>query len=283
MIKVLIVDDEETVRNGLQKYIAWDRLQIDVVLTAQNAEEALEIVDTEHPDIIISDVRMPRLNGIELCTLIRDRREECRIIFLSGYADKEYLKSAILLSAEEYIEKPVDIGALEECLSRTVDKCRQDRESIRRQKELDWYRSSYIPSAGDAFTEEIPEELFEDISSVLMKNAQYHETVRRIIAYVNRHFTESDMSVRQIAEAVFISPTYLSAFFKSRTGSTIGQYIRDVRIRYAVYLLEEKRDNVLEVAGKCGYADANYFAKAFKKEKGVSPSEYREQIKDGRK
>ncbi len=129
----------------------------------------------------------------------------------------------------------------------------------------------------------LPPELFEDISAVLMKKAQYHDTVRRIIAYVNGHFTESDMSISQIADAVFISPAYLGAFFKSKTGHTIGQYIRDIRIRYALYLLENKQDSVLDVALKCGYADANYFAKAFKKEKGISPSEYRDQVRNGRK
>ena len=104
-MRVLIVDDESSVRNGLLKYINWRSLGIDSVHAIETVEEALDFMWTEKPEIIISDIRMPGMNGIELCNAIREVHPACRIIFLSGYSDKEYLMGAINLSVEAYLEK----------------------------------------------------------------------------------------------------------------------------------------------------------------------------------
>ena len=280
MIKVLIIDDEEVVRNGLKKYISWESLGISYVYTADGADAALELEETEKPDIIISDIRMPKIDGIELCKCIKNRNESSRIIFLSGYADKEYLKEAIHLSAEEYIEKPVDIQMMEECLQKVVKKCRKDRENQKKERELEWYRNTSDKKIQEEALHELTKEKWEGDIAELIKKSGYNETVQRIIEYIQQHFMETDMSIKQIADAVYVSPTYLTSFFKNKTGRTIGQYIKNIRMEYALLLLEKKQYTVLEIAEKCGYADANYFAKAFKKEKGMSPSEYRESLNE---
>ena len=128
MIKVLIVDDESSVRNGLLKYIHWDNLGIDSVCARETVEEALEYIRNEMPEIIISDIHMPGMNGIELCNSIRNIHPLCRIIFLSGYSDKEYLMGAIQLSADAYLEKPVNISEMEECLQKSVERCMKEHE-----------------------------------------------------------------------------------------------------------------------------------------------------------
>ena len=280
MIKVLIIDDEEVVRNGLKKYISWESLGISYVYTADGADAALELEETEKPDIIISDIRMPKIDGIELCKCIKNHNESSRIIFLSGYADKEYLKEAIHLSAEEYIEKPVDIQMMEVCLQKVVKKCRKDRENQKKERELEWYRNTSDKKIQEEALHELTKEKWEGDIAELIKKSGYNETVQRIIEYIQQHFMETDMSIKQIADAVYVSPTYLTSFFKNKTGRTIGQYIKNIRMEYALLLLEKKQYTVLEIAEKCGYADANYFAKAFKKEKGMSPSEYRESLNE---
>lgn len=104
-MKVLLVDDEPLTTESLERYIDWKGLGILEVRTASNGLEALELLPRFNPDVIVSDVRMPRMNGIEFATAARERYPDIKIIFLSGYSDKEYLKSAIHLKALSYVEK----------------------------------------------------------------------------------------------------------------------------------------------------------------------------------
>lgn len=120
MFKLLIVDDEKNTRESIKKHIAWDELGVDEVRTAKNGIEALEIADSYPPDILLCDIRMPKMGGIELAAEIRSRFPACKLIFLSGFADKEYLKSAISLKALQYIEKPIDIEEIKAAVSEAI-------------------------------------------------------------------------------------------------------------------------------------------------------------------
>lgn len=104
-MKVLMVDDEELTREGLRMSIPWESLGISQIFMAEDGEEGLRMALELKPDIILADVRMPRMDGITMAFEIRKTLRQCRFIFISGYCDKEYLKSAIQLSAVNYIEK----------------------------------------------------------------------------------------------------------------------------------------------------------------------------------
>ncbi len=106
--KLIIVDDEKTTRESLTTFIPWSELSVDSVRAARNGVEALSLAAADPPDLLITDVRMPKMDGLALAARIRELYPSCRIIFLSGYADKEYLKKAIALRAVGYIEKPID-------------------------------------------------------------------------------------------------------------------------------------------------------------------------------
>jgi two-component system, response regulator YesN len=108
MTRLLIVDDERTTRESLTTYIPWADLGIGSVQAARNGIEALSLAADLPPDLLITDVRMPKMDGIALAEKVRALYPRCKIIFLSGYADKEYLKKAISLRAVGYIEKPID-------------------------------------------------------------------------------------------------------------------------------------------------------------------------------
>lgn len=128
MIKLLLVDDEKTTRDGLLEYIPWKELGIDAVKAAEDGIKALELAMEFNPHIILTDVRMPKMNGIELAEQIKVQLPQCKVIFLSGYTDKEYLKSAIRLQAMNYIEKPVNIDEVKEVITKTVSLCRMEEE-----------------------------------------------------------------------------------------------------------------------------------------------------------
>ncbi|MFC5470602.1 response regulator [Cohnella suwonensis] len=122
-MKVLLVDDEPLTSESLERYIDWKGLGIESVRIAANGLEALELLPRFLPDIIVSDVRMPRMNGIEFATNARERYPDVKIIFMSGYSDKEYLKSAIHLKAVSYVEKPVKLEEMTAAIRESVSQC----------------------------------------------------------------------------------------------------------------------------------------------------------------
>lgn len=139
MVRLLIVDDELKTREGIHRLFHWPDLGIDEVKTSRNGSEALDIIKDYPPDIVLTDVKMPKMNGIELAEKIRCMMPECMIIFLSAYSDKEYLKSAIHLNAIDYIEKPIDP---EEVRSALLNAVNQHIEARNRKKHIERISSS---------------------------------------------------------------------------------------------------------------------------------------------
>jgi two-component system response regulator YesN len=131
MLKLIIADDEKTTRESLKEYVNWSALGIDRVETAQDGTVALELAKASRPNILLTDVRMPKMDGIVLATRIREIYPECRIIFISGYSDKEYLKSAIHLKAVSYIEKPIDLDEVKSVAKEAVSSCLEEEEKRR--------------------------------------------------------------------------------------------------------------------------------------------------------
>lgn len=130
-MKLLIVDDEELTRSGLTKALDWESMGITDIITADDGVNGLRLATEQHPDIILCDVRMPRLDGIEMLTKIKAVLPDVPAIFMSGYSDKEYLKSAIKLGALNYVEKPIDEKELQSAIHHAIELIqRQARESI---------------------------------------------------------------------------------------------------------------------------------------------------------
>ena len=129
MISLLIVDDELRTREGLASLINRSGLPLVIAGKASNGTEGLALAKVLHPDIILTDVRMPRMNGITLSTEFRKINPACQIIFISGYSDKEYLKSAISLKAVSYVEKPVNSSELVNALKAALQRVEENRQS----------------------------------------------------------------------------------------------------------------------------------------------------------
>lgn len=130
-MKLMVVEDEKVIRNGLLKHVPWQKLGVWEVQAAENGEKALELAETFHPDIVLSDIRMPGMSGIELCRTLREKYPEIEIIFSTGYADKEYLKVAIDLHAVGYVEKPVNANLLAENVKEAVKRVGERRKNER--------------------------------------------------------------------------------------------------------------------------------------------------------
>ncbi|MDR1774375.1 MAG: response regulator [Clostridioides sp.] len=514
-MKILIVDDEELTRNGLIETIDWKNLGIFSVLQAEDGLIGLNIAKEEKPDIVLCDVRMPRMNGITMVEKLEKILPNSAFIFMSGYSDKEYLKAAIHLKAVNYVEKPLNpdevvssikkarenvlqnikieknellysretFSKFAEALTHPHDEKKELLDSLCQEleikithntyfstfilktnqvqlsesnielfittlekflaymnmkvyyvcKELKYhvfhivsnknpseqklkqigeflcknisFTTEFFVSIGESFRgiqkaylsyessmsvirksfffetgsflmpkdkyehhqnqscKYIADNLISSFSeSILAKNkencfkildqlysslferddlleyeakelyykffmtlfdcryqmkltgeyqnentikmledcfclATLHEKLESetkklfetasssesensviflIKDYIHLHYTDENLSVRDISEQVFLSPAYVCTYFKNETGVTINQYITDFRMKKAKKLLKDPRNKIADISAKVGYSNGNYFSKSFKKYTGLSPSEYRE-------
>lgn len=245
MLKLIIVDDESMTRQGLSEWISSGDFGIEVVGKAEDGILGLELALEKKPDIILSDIRMPRMNGIEFTSAVREKLPDVKIIFLSGYSDKEYLKAAIKIQAVDYVEKPVDMEELKKVIKNTVAICMKKREIA---VDRDWKSPD---------------------------GSEINSTVRQVMRFIEEHYNE-DLSIKYIADSVYLTPTYLCMLFKKQAKRTINDYIEEVRVGKAKLFLGDRRVKLYEISNIVGYKSPNYFTKVFKKLTGVSPSGFRE-------
>lgn len=129
-MKILIADDEDYTREGLIESIPWENYEIDEIMQAVNGVEAFKIARWFRPDIVLTDIRMPKMDGIEFATQLLDLNPDSRIIFMSGYMEIEYLRSAIRLSAIDYIEKPIDLDIVQKALKKAAEEIREKQKNL---------------------------------------------------------------------------------------------------------------------------------------------------------
>lgn len=248
MTTVMIVDDEKYVRLGIKGETDWPLIGCEVVGEASNGEEALKLADKVRPDLVISDIRMPKMDGIELAEQLRDKYPNTKVIFLTAYNEFEYARKAIRLGVSDYILKPFQDGELEGVIQRLL----------------------HLHPNGTAKEAELENELIplkkpEDVSN---------RYVQAAIEYIENHYADVDFSVVSLAEALSVSEGHISRLFKSETDSSINNYLTKYRIKKALDYLKDMNVKVYEVADKVGYQDIAYFSNTFKKLVGRTPSEY---------
>lgn len=136
MEKLLIVDDEEWIVEGLRLQLPWGEYGIELTTSAYNGKEALEIIQRERPSIILSDIRMPGMDGLELAEYVCSTCQDCEFIIVSGYADFEYARKAISYGVTGYITKPIESEELEQAIDSALKKLEQKRSEKRKSTEL---------------------------------------------------------------------------------------------------------------------------------------------------
>lgn len=262
LVKVLLVEDEELTREGIKACIPWESIGISGLYTAEDGEEGLETAKAVRPDIIMADVRMPRMDGITMAFEIRKALKSCRFIFISGYCDKEYLKSAIELSAVNYIEKPVEPGELLDALKKSVLQVEEDR---RRRALEEEYRSRFR-----GVLEDLPE---EDLIPASWQSSM--QIADRIERYIQENFADLNLSLTQLADHLALSKQYMCWVFKKEKNETINQCIIRTRLRRAKeFMRRNPHVKVKTVAEKSGFADCSYFIKIYKKYERMTPADF---------
>lgn len=237
MWNVLIADDEPVERRGLETLLRRRNLPVQI-FQASNGEEALEIVRSQKIDLLISDVKMPKLNGLELTERIRQTDENMIILIQSAYDDFEYMRRAIRMRVDDYILKPVVIAEFDSMIDSALRTLAQRKGA---------------PSAA------------------VRENGAVEEVYRLVAA----HYGEN-IGLEWLAERVGLSPNYLSSLFKSESGQGVTQYLSAYRMEKAKQLLLQTNLRIADIGKSVGYPNTSYFCQQFKRFFGVTANSMRE-------
>ncbi|MCP3763487.1 response regulator [Domibacillus sp. A3M-37] len=387
--KVLIADDEPMIREGLRDSIDWPQLGMEVAAEAEDGEEALELAIEHDIHVLLADLNMPIMNGIDMIRALKEQKPDCQVIIITGHDEFTYAQEALRMNVTDYILKPVKPEQLREVVTRVRDKLEETRKEAARiqrmntqiiknelalketfgrdwiagimEKEeiiaqLDFFRlSSGTPaeigiirsqayrSGKPLLTENdrrmmlfavknIAEDWLKETEHLLFSNEEhvvlitwvplsdkliraieetlkqymnihsqfYRENViehvacsykkcreraeqdaaaspivRRAKEYINQHFENPGLSLESTAEALQVSPVYLSRIIKQELGISFVQLVTGKRMNKAVHLLETTDLTILNIAEAVGFESQHYFSTAFKKAVGVSPNQYR--------
>lgn len=252
MLKIIIVEDEDIIRNGLVHTIDWLSMGCIVIADAANGQEGLEKILELSPDIVISDIKMPMMNGIDM---IKSAMEKIKFksLILTSYAEFDYAKKAIELGVSDYLLKPVS----EEKIRSSIEKV--NREFLGTRKAEETLRKN--------------EEDANVINNYLLGDSGKNYYVKISLEKIRDHFAER-ISIESVAEELGVSASYLSRKFKETTNDTFLELLNEHRIQQSVKLLSTGRYRVSEIGEKVGFNEYKHFYAVFKKHTGLTPSDF---------
>lgn len=255
LYKVLLVEDEPIIREGIKQLLDWTSLDCIVVGEATNGIEGQNKIIKEEPDIVLLDINMPMKNGIDLLA-------ECwhnhifSTIIISGYDEFEYAKRAIQYGVTEYLLKPIDKKELENAVE-------QAKVNVETKREFNLMKSS-IKTPGQVEVLNIDE--WKEFNH---KNKYVDE----VIQYIQHHYHEK-ISMTDVSNELEMSVTYLNQKFKKGTSYTFNEYLNRYRIEKAIELIKKNEDKITIIATDVGFSNYRYFINVFKKYTDFLPSDF---------
>ena len=250
MARILLVDDEPIVTRTLRMLIEKELPGVGVCC-ANSAAEALELLHLNRYDMVITDVSMPRISGLELLEKIRSLDPACYVIVLTAYSSFEYAYKAAQYENVRFILKLEPPELIIAAVRNGLEQARQ--QAVIRDAA---FRSDVLDGGGpqSSETDDVPD---------------------RVNRYILEHFS-GQISLAQIAEKFSYNSSYLSRIYKQKTGEGLNEHIIRVRIEAACRLLRESSLSISEIAEKCGFQTTKYFITVFKRSRGMTPKAWRE-------
>lgn len=239
MWKIALADDESYIREALSSMISWESMNCFVSTVCANGQELMDAIIKEQPNIVIVDINMPLVDGLEVSRFIYENYPKIQVIILSAYSEFEYARKAIAYNVCEYVRK---ISILEE-LPKAVKKAVANLEENQAGREIE-----------------------------KMESNDLHSKMER---YIEEHFKEK-ISLEKMSEELHANKSYLSRLYKEKKGINISDAILQRKVDAAKEYLRKTDLKIYEVSGKVGFDDTGYFSKVFKKYTGQSPKEFQQ-------
>lgn len=243
MYRVLIADDEERIRNGIAKLIGHFNIDLQVCALARNGAEALEFTRVHLPEIVLIDINMPLINGLEAIERIQAIHPEAVIIIISGYDRFEYAQKAVSLGVYHYLLKPF---------------CNDEFRTL-------------LLSALKTYKEKAQKK------NLITQALDASETKQKahILAFIKDHYRDPQLSMSLLETHFSIGKTSIANYIKRETGKTFIDYVTQLKIEHAKDLLKNPNMTILQISKILGFSSQHYFSRVFKNQTGSSPLQYR--------
>lgn len=263
MYRVLIVEDEKVIRKGIIYVVDWAAFDCLVVGEAENGQQGLDMIEQLHPDIVITDVRMPLMDGLEMVQKGQEK-QSFETILLSAYDDFDYVQKALRLEACEYLLKPVDNDGLNQAIERA---CRRTD----RKNEVHWLETTWKESRKNVSG---PVDSL-DIAELEQTKEKLSFYPGKVVGYIQKHYAER-INLQSLSENYKVSAAYLSREFKKEMGCPFNDFLNRYRIHCAIQIMRTEKVRVYEIAEMCGFSDYKYFISVFHKYMDCTPTEFME-------
>ena len=242
MVRVVLVDDDRLIIRGLTAILPWTELGCEVVGTAMDGQEGLRLIRELKPDLLLTDIRMPNMDGLTMAAAVRSEFPDIQMSVLTAYRDFEYARQAIRLGVCRYLLKPSDLEELKEAV--TEMKARLERNGS-------------LPAGETAENE-----------------AAHSYLVAKTLEWMRERCTEH-ITLQDAADHVYVSQWHLSKLINRETGLGFLELLSRMRVDRARELLDDPAHRISDVAYLAGFSDVAHFSRTFKKVTGQTPGEYR--------
>ena len=244
MYRVVLIDDENIIVEGLRRVIRWGDYGCEVVGTASDAQSGTELIRTLRPHILFTDIRMPGQDGLAMLAGLRSEFPDMQVAVLTGYRDFTYAQEAIRLGVTRFLLKPSKMDEIREALQTMVS--RLDR----------------LPPP------EQTDEQNQNAGSFIVNQA---------LSYMEKNYQQK-LTLQAVADCCYVSQWHLSKLLNRYAGKSFYDVLNAIRIKKAKELLSDPKLKIGEISELVGYADTAHFARTFKKLEGMSANEFRNSL-----
>ncbi len=240
LYELLIVDDEELSRNTISTCFPWEQVGFNVAGQAQNGLEALRFLEQHMVHVVLCDVSMPVLSGLDFAQRVATSKNPPILIFFSGYRDFEYARQAFVYGVRFYLVKPLKYEEIVQTFT-----------TLKRELDLKLYNT---PFESDSLNEST--------------------FIHKINNYVHKHYQTA--SLKEASEKLYLNSSYISQLYKQKTGKNFSDYVMEIRMESAKKLLKDPSMKIYAIGAHVGYTNAKNFTRSFRLYYGITPKEYRE-------
>ncbi len=250
-MKLLVIDDEMLVRKGIVSLIPYKDFGISTVFEADNGKSGLDIVKIEEPDLILCDINMPKINGLDFAKEVKANWPWIRIAMITGYDYFDYARQAVKIGVDDYVLKPISKNDVIEVVQSLLRKS-SESEKIR--------------------------EVYKTIQNSIEDEVQSSGYKKSIEEILEKNLANEDFTLSSLAFEIGLNDSYLSTLFKKLFGIPFRDYLVQMRMEKSKILLLSTDLKNYEIAEKIGISDPNYFSTQFKKYFGETPNQYKKKI-----
>ena len=248
MYKVVIIDDEPIIVEGITRMISWENFGCKIVASANDGSEGIEIIREYKPNIVITDIAMPEMDGLAMIAGVKSEFPDLEIGILTGYRKFEYAQHALHLGVTRFLLKPSNIEEIEDAIRTMVQNLKNNTI--------------------------FPEAVEKDTCADRMDNEASNFIVQNAIRYLEMNYAHK-ITLSEVAEKTYVSQWHLSKLLNRHLGQNFSEILNNIRIKEARKLLLDSSLRIGDVAEKVGFLDMAHFSRVFKKSIGISANEYR--------